>query len=224
MKARMLAVVWRVVAAGLLALALPAWGQVLQPIPGLFNTGVDDSGALLAGGAVDPHYSLMGGTAFVADPNGEPFWVANSLTSQWIAPSADQDPFTGDSFPAGTYTYRLTFDLGGFDPESALITGSWAADNSGSILLNGAATGNLSGGFAALVPFTISDGFVAGTNTLDFAVLNDATPPGSPNPNLTGLRVEGITGVAMIPEPETYALLLAGIGLLGFAAGRRKKC
>ena len=29
-------------------------------------------------------------------------------------------------------------------------------------------------------------------------------------------------GVAAIPEPETYAMLLAGLGLLGFAARRRK--
>jgi hypothetical protein len=30
--------------------------------------------------------------------------------------------------------------------------------------------------------------------------------------------------VAAIPEPETYALLLAGLGLLGFAARRRRAC
>jgi hypothetical protein len=30
------------------------------------------------------------------------------------------------------------------------------------------------------------------------------------------------TAVAAIPEPETYAMLLAGLGLLGFAARRRK--
>jgi len=29
--------------------------------------------------------------------------------------------------------------------------------------------------------------------------------------------------VAAIPEPETYAILLAGLGLLGFVARRRKQ-
>ena len=30
-------------------------------------------------------------------------------------------------------------------------------------------------------------------------------------------------GVAPVPEPETYAMLLAGLGLLGFVARRRSK-
>src|SRR5687768_11366988 len=101
MKARLLAIVWPLLAAASLALGSPAWGQVLQPIPGLFNTGVDNSGAVLAGGAVDPHYSLTGGTAFVADPAGTGFWAPNTLTSKWIAPATNQDPFTGVSFAAG---------------------------------------------------------------------------------------------------------------------------
>ena len=31
-----------------------------------------------------------------------------------------------------------------------------------------------------------------------------------------------LTGVSAIPEPQTYALLLAGLGLMGFAAFRRR--
>jgi hypothetical protein len=32
-----------------------------------------------------------------------------------------------------------------------------------------------------------------------------------------------ILAIAAIPEPETYAMLLAGLGLVGFIAGRRKQ-
>src|SRR3954462_13773907 len=41
--------------------ALLSVGSALTaaPIPGLFGTGVDDKGALLAAGAVDPHYKLI---------------------------------------------------------------------------------------------------------------------------------------------------------------------
>ncbi len=34
---------------------------------------------------------------------------------------------------------------------------------------------------------------------------------------------EGVASISAVPEPETYAMLLAGLGLLGFAARRRKQ-
>jgi hypothetical protein len=37
-----------------------------------------------------------------------------------------------------------------------------------------------------------------------------------------GLTVDGVN-VAAVPEPETYAMMLAGLGLLGFMARRRKQ-
>jgi hypothetical protein len=39
---------------------------------------------------------------------------------------------------------------------------------------------------------------------------------------VAGLTAEG-RSVGNIPEPETYAMLLAGLGLLGFVARRRKQ-
>lgn len=36
-------------------------------------------------------------------------------------------------------------------------------------------------------------------------------------------QATGIWGLAPIPEPETYAMMLAGLGLLGFTARRRKQ-
>ncbi len=42
---------------------------------------------------------------------------------------------------------------------------------------------------------------------------------------LSGAQVEslGAPTVSAVPEPETYAMMLAGLGLLGFAARRRKQ-
>lgn len=38
-----------------------------------------------------------------------------------------------------------------------------------------------------------------------------------------GLRIDGSPPVASsVPEPETYTMLLAGLGLMGFMARRRK--
>ena len=60
---------------------------------------------------------------------------------------------------------------------------------------------------------------------------------GGPNPTLSfdadnlyvnwqGLSYSGgelVFAVNAVPEPETYAMLLAGVGLLGFVARRRKQ-
>lgn len=40
--------------------------------------------------------------------------------------------------------------------------------------------------------------------------------------SLAEVQVYGVNPVAAVPEPETYALLLAGLGALGFVARRRK--
>lgn len=51
--------------------------------------------------------------------------------------------------------------------------------------------------------------FVGGTD-----YFNSATP--FPSLGVTGM-------VSVVPEPETYAMLLAGLGLIGFSASRRRK-
>jgi len=192
----------------------------LKPIPGLFNTGVDDNGVPLPNGpaTLDPHYTIIAGPAglgpaHLEDETAFPIvsgpWLANSPTSKWIAPQ-----FNTSGAPGGVYDYELLFDLTGFDPATAYVTGSWATDNPGlDILLNGASTGQTSGGFGALTPFTLASGFVDGVNSLVFRVRNNGT-------GYTGLRVEGIQGFAYSPEPATCLVLAAG--LLALVRRRRK--
>lgn len=40
-------------------------------------------------------------------------------------------------------------------------------------------------------------------------------------PYIAAFQIEG--SLAAIPEPESYAMLLAGLGMLGYAARRRKQ-
>jgi len=186
----------------LLAVALlSSWAFRAEgaPIPGLFNTGVDNLGATLTGGSVDPHYALIasadpshpGPSAIVTTVIPAGYWRPNGSASVWIAPAADENwPALGTAHPDGTYLYRLSFDLSGFDPATVSISGTWGADNSCTILLNGATTGFSTTSYNPLSPFSLTSGFVSGTNHLDFSVTN--WPAGGSNP--TGLRVEGIGG------------------------------
>lgn len=166
----------------------------LEPIPGLFNTGVGANGLIAASGTVDPHWQLVqsadpsfpGPAAMVVNDTGFPIgsWITNGPNSKWIAPQANES--VGD--PGGIYKYRINFDLTGLDPSSAVISGVWTSDNTGpQVLLNGVATGATSdGNFGALTnTFTFNNGFLAGMNTLDFVVTNFG-----PGTNPTGVRVE----------------------------------
>jgi hypothetical protein len=209
----------------LVAAAMLASSVVAAPIPGIFNSGVDAANVVLAGGAVDPHFTLISspggaGSAFVINESGFPLpspWLANTSTSKWIGPSADQSV---GSAP-GEYIYRLTFDLTGFNLATAVINGSFASDNAGFVRLNGVdvpGTDNSAAQFLAFTPFTLTSGFVSGLNSLDFVVLNS-----SDSDNPTGLRVEltGTAEFADVPEPASFGLI--GLGLVGLAAIRRNR-
>jgi uncharacterized protein (TIGR03437 family) len=170
----------------------------------VFNTGVAFAAVLLADATVDRHYKLVasadpafpGPDAVTVNSNANPFpnWTANGPNSKWIGPRAD----AGAGNSEGTYTYRTTFDLTGFNAATAVLTGQWASDNEGVMKLNGAtvSTGSASS-FFGWTPFiinTLNAGLVGGINTLDFVITND--PPGNNPTNPTGLRVE-ISGTAL---------------------------
>lgn len=184
-------------------------------ITGLVNTGS------FVSGAQDTNYSLNGtGFGYVTQDNIWPVgaWIANTTTSKWITPLANQaasfDPVT-----KGTYTWSLSFNLAGFDAATASFTGKLAADNSAVVLLNGKSIGSANG-FKSFSNFGAASGFNSGLNTLDFVVTNDGQSTGNP----TGLRVEfTASNVTPVPEPETYAMLLAGLGLMGVISRRRAK-
>lgn len=190
----------------------------------LFNTGVDDNGQVLDDAAIDPHYLLIvsadasypGPDALTINnanyPLGDsPDWLPNDNDSRWIGPRADPSRSEGNS--GGEYVYRTTFEILGIDPGLVRIAGRWVADDRGTILLNGIATGiTTDGGLQAFHAFSIAEGFRAGTNTLDFVVTNFGGP--------TGLRVE--LSARVVPEPSSIALIgLGGIGLV--IASRRRR-
>jgi alpha-tubulin suppressor-like RCC1 family protein len=210
----------------ILALALGAWipaqAQVAVPV---FNTGVDANGALLAGGSVDPHYTLLssadpaypGPNAIVASTIAEGYWMPNGPGSKWIAPQADQAYPPGVCNTSGGYTYRTTFDLTGFVPSTVVITGGWAADNGGQmILINGAVVDGVGAtGYTGLTSFTIPSGpLVAGVNTLDFFVSDFGCPSGV-RVELSGTGMPVASGPVLTFTPPSLAFGPVAVGSTG---------
>jgi len=169
-------------------------------VPGVFNTGVDSSGSALGDEVQDPHWTLTTS----ADPtyNGPetytvksdefpiPPWMANTSNSKWICPRQDETRVED-----GSYVYQLQFDLTGYEPDSANMTGQYSVDDSlTNVKINGASTGISGTMFDTWHSFSISSGFVTGTNTLEFFVNNGGT---SANPS--GLRVE-LTVTAVLQD------------------------
>lgn len=199
-----------------------------RPIDTLFSTGLAADGSVLAGGMVDPHYVLVSG------PEGDPGELALAVTNHPAWAFNDEasgvislvEPGT-TSLLDGIYTYRTTFDLAGFVPETAEILMTLIADNEVSdVRLNGVSTG------IEMVDdpdhviqfftyensrtFLLDGGFQSGVNTLEFDLVN--LPPPGP----AALRVE-MSGTALIPEPSTLALAATGLlALLGCAWRRRR--
>jgi hypothetical protein len=218
-------------------LALTAMSASAAGIEGLYNTGEGFSA-----GQIDTHYTFasISGTATGTDgfgvvtKNGAypfPYWQANSEVSSWLAPTANAGQ-SYDGSKNGVYKWTLTFDLTGYDIESAFFSGKWWADDTGYIQLNGS-TISTGAGYRSATSFAASAGFVEGINTLDFYVTNLARATGNP----TGIRVEFGESFAEeliveqppvipspsvpVPEPETYAMLLAGLAMIGAIARRR---
>jgi len=184
----------------------------------IYNTGVDNSGTPLSGGSADPHYT----DTYLGPPSGStnPAVVMtneNNFVGGWAQASDAKwinciDSFYGYSY--GSYDYRITFDLTGYDPSTATLSGKWTCDDDGSINLNGVATGiSLGyGSWGSLYNFTINSGFVAGTNTLDFLIVEGT--------GIDGLLVSDSSLMATtVPIPA--ALPIFGSGLVGLLVWRR---
>ena len=121
------------------------------------------------------------------------------------------------------------------DPTFASVVsgpGSWTATVDSGLSANlGCTTGGTNGGcFSATSPVALTDSMIwtidfAGTNlSFDSPSLKVQFLTGANATSKTGsLLSQTIPAVTPIPEPETYAMMLAGLGLLGFVARRRRQ-
>ena len=184
-----------------------------QAIPTLFSSGIGANGAVLPPGTFDPHYALTTSAYSTPPPPAiaatvtanHPAWAANDASSAWIGPVAQGTT----SVPPGRYSFRTTFDLTGFNPATALASLQVAVDNElTNVTFNGDVTSLRYSNFNAFGGvFPLTNGFVAGTNTLDFIMSNIT---GAPSPG--GLRVKAsgtatrfvATNTVLSLGPTTY--------------------
>ena len=152
----------------------------------LFNTGIH-----VAEGQPDPHWQVAVGSydkkgarstprpAIVSSVTGdiEDVWLPNDpAQSQWISTVGDAARVRGDVI----YTFSTTFELAGVRPETARLGGWFYVDNHvRAIRLNGREMRVPEHPYeqAGLVhSFNVRQGFVSGTNTLEFDVENGPGP------------------------------------------------
>lgn len=124
------------------------------------------------------------------------------------------------------------FNIGLANTFNDFITFSIPGDSSGN---GGSNVISLGGGGVTFTAFNlyesanlIATGIMEGSNWL-LSFAGGATP-GSYTLNIAGFKLNplasasyaGNISISPVPEPETYAMLLAGLGLLGFSIRRRK--
>lgn len=187
----------------------------------VYNTGTDAGGTLVTMSSITAHWTLVsqpvGGLGTVGSSPyryKHPAYFGNETASAWVSPTA-----SGSTGVQGDYLYRLNFNIGpGLNPASAVISGMFGLDNSGTISLNGGApAATLTYGlpaFNTLHAFSFTSGFVSGNNYID-VLLNNVDDPGA-------FRVEFTQAqAAAVPEPGA-AILSAGTAAALLFIRRRK--
>jgi hypothetical protein len=187
----------------------PYYSLNVLDVPGWTRTGAAGDAALWRIGYVD------GGGSIIAAGEG----------AQFITMGGGATGATGETHWSQT--------IAGFDPGQNYVLGFMMANEHGNVIP----------GFA--IPQTINVAFTSGSDTAPQS-FTEAAPVGpnywrvwaaksivfhATNSSVTidfsaitpyDVGLDNVT-ISAVPEPETYAMMLAGLGLLGFAARRRKQ-
>ena len=185
-------------------------------------------------GTVDPNWTYTSsvngtGQGLVANNSGVDFfngansvpWVADSTSSSWIV-----DNTANSSSGGPPLSFSTTFSLAGLNPLTASLSGAWAIDDTGVLLLNGnniAILGTPGFSWDALTAFSVSGSsgfFLPGLNVLSAALTSNDNFFEGTNVQVTGTADALISAT---PIPAALPLFAGGLGLMGFLARRKKR-
>jgi hypothetical protein len=155
--------------------------------------------------------------------NGQPTTSGQTMTNLPGIPASGTSPYTFfmadlNAGVAGMDTLYVADDAAGVTKYS-LTGGTWVSN--GTVVSKGTGlAGVITGGNVQLFETSGGNKLVSILDTSGYNGTFSATA----NTIATAATNTAFRGlVVTVPEPETYAMLLAGLGLLGFAARRRNK-
>ncbi len=148
--------------------------------------------------------------------------AANGSPASWTSPGVDQylgvynlsSSILQHPGPAGQYSIlRITVASGGSYSVGGTFSNGDNATTDVHVLFNGVSAFDSAVSGSLTPTFAFTQYFAAGS-TIDFAVGNGGNGYNNDSTLLSAL-------VSSVPEPATWGLMIAGFGMVGFAARRR---
>ena len=162
-----------------------------------FNSGSSFIGGSLGGGS-DKYLELTPSSIFSSSPSVATFAFSSVYALTSLSLSFWYSTVSGNSGDVSLVT--LTRDLNDTTPSFLFSSSQFQSSN----------PGNVDNPYDARFPGSVTS-LPDGMNNRYTLTLSG-----------TGLRVDDVVITAAIPEPETYALILGGLGIVGFVARRRR--
>ncbi|WP_371874453.1 PEP-CTERM sorting domain-containing protein [Duganella rivi] len=192
--------------------ALTTYTSQASYLAAVGNTGIDDFNDLTSAGYIGPLSRTAGayGYSVSSSPNSPVLYGAGPTGDAWLSTNNARDAITFNNFTGGSIAgaggYFFGSNIaGGFTSATELILK--ATDSTGATLTYSLANP----GTSSFLGF-VSTGLITSLSV-------SVTQPGSGFiwPTVNNLNLS----VSAVPEPETYGMMLAGLGMLGLAARRR---